>query len=136
MTVVPAQFPSVGPADSLEVRWFVPGPLGTAARDWFGRFPAGTEAREDVYLVLPCLDGLSVKLRDGGGLDVKSYLGSPGILDLPPAGLLLGAVKHAADLLFARPLPDGERFSLGNSLSYAQWLYRQPSMHGAQRLVR
>jgi hypothetical protein len=220
MTALPAQFPPAGPADSLEVRWFVSGPLGTAAREWFGRFPAGTEAREDAYLVLPRLDGLSVKLRDGGGLDVKSYLGSPGTLDLPasgqgrleswrkwsfscdhpdpadamppgwvtvrkarrstwfplcagqgaapgrslvgtgcmaelteadadgtrcwtvgleasgPAGLLLEAVQHAAGLLFARPLPDGVRFSLGNSLSYAQWLYRQPGMRGAQRLVR
>ncbi len=161
-----------------------------------------------------------MKLRDGGGLDVKSYLGSPGILDLPacglgrleswrkwsfacdpphpagavppgwvtvrkarrstwfplyagqgrapcrslvgagcmaelteadadgtrfwtvgleasgPADLQLKAVQHAADLLFARPLPDGVRFSLGNSRSYAQWLSRQPGMLGAQRLVR
>lgn len=87
MTAVPAQVPSVKPADSLEVRWFFPGPLGTAALDWFARFPARTETRADAYLVLPCLDGLSVKLRDGGGLDVKSYLGNPGNLDLPACGL-------------------------------------------------
>ena len=212
MTAVLAQFAPARPADSLEVRWFVPGPLGTAAREWFGRFPAATETREDTYLGRPRLDGLSVKLRAGGGLDVKSYLGSPGILDLPacglgrleswrkwsfacdnpdpagamppgwvtvrkarrstwfplyagqgrppgrslegagcmaelteaaagstqcwtlcleasgPANLLQEAVRHAADLLFARPLPDGVRLSLGNSQSYAQWLYRQTGM--------
>jgi hypothetical protein len=210
LTAAPAQVPPAEPADSLEVRWFVPGPLGAAALDWFARFPARTEARADAYLVWPRLDGLSVKLRDGGGLDVKSYLGTPGILDLPacglgrleswrkwsfacdrphpggamppgwvtvrkarrstwfplyagqrpapgrshleagcmaelteadadgtrfwtvgleasgPAGLLLKAVQHAADLLFARPLPDGVLFSLNNSRSYPQWLYRLP----------
>jgi hypothetical protein len=73
--------------DSLEVRWFVPGPLGVAVGDWFGRFPAWTEARADLYLVWPQLDGLSVKLRDGGALDVKSYLGTSGILDVPAAGV-------------------------------------------------
>ena len=203
---VPAEFPPGSPADSLEVRWFVPGPLGAGTRDWFGQFPVGTEARDDAYLVWPRLDGVSVKFRDGGGLDVKSYLGSSGILGLPArglgrleswrkwsfawdaphvagatlpgwvtvrkarrstwfplsaghgqapgrspegagcmaeltevtaggtrcwtvgleatgrAGLLLDAVQHAAGLLFARPLPDGVRFSLSNSRSYAQWL--------------
>ena len=52
-------------------------------REWFARFPAGTEARGDSYLLRPRLRGLSVKLRDGIALDIKSYLGSPGILDLP-----------------------------------------------------
>ena len=51
--------------------------------EWFARFPAGTETRQDAYLLQPRLRGLSVKLRDGSALDVKSYLGSPGILDLP-----------------------------------------------------
>jgi hypothetical protein len=46
-----------------------------------------------------------------------------------PADLLQEAVRHAADLLFARLLPDGVRLSLGNSRSYAQWLYRQTGMH-------
>ena len=68
------------PVHSLEVRWITPGPLGTAMREWFGHFPAGTETREDAYLLRPRLQGLSVKLRDGSTLDVKSYLGSPGIL--------------------------------------------------------
>ena len=40
MTAVPAQVPPAEPADSLEERWFVRGPLGQTARDWFGRSPA------------------------------------------------------------------------------------------------
>jgi len=76
------------PVDSLEVRWITPGPLGTAMREWFARFPAGTEKREDAYLLQPRLPGLSVKLRDGSTLDVKSYLSSPGILGLPGYGRL------------------------------------------------
>ena len=76
------------PVHSLEVRWITPGPLGTAMREWFARFPAGTETREDAYLLQPRLQGLSVKLRDGGTLDVKSYLNSPGILGLPGHGRL------------------------------------------------
>jgi hypothetical protein len=78
--------PAAGPVDSLEVRWIVPGQLPSAVREWFERFPAGTETRQDAYLVQPRLRGLSVKLRDGSALDVKSYLGSPGILDLPGGG--------------------------------------------------
>jgi hypothetical protein len=68
------------PVHSLEVRWITPGPLGRAMREWFARFPAEAETREDAYLLRPRLEGLSVKLRDSSALDVKSYLGSPGIL--------------------------------------------------------
>ncbi len=199
------------PVDSLEVRWMVPGQPEAALRGWFARFPAGTESREDVYLLQPCLPGLSVKLRDGRALDVKSFLGSPGNLDLPrrghgrlefwrkwsfpyhppgqrnavpagwsavrktrrrswfpldagedrapgvhpaaqagclveltqawvragswwslgfeatgSAGLLRAALQHAVDLMFAQALPPGTELSLDNSLSYAQWLSRQP----------
>jgi hypothetical protein len=80
--------PTAAPVDSLEVRWINPGPLGTAMREWFARFPAGTETREDAYLLEPRLAGLSVKVRGGSTLDVKSYLGSPGILGLPGCGRL------------------------------------------------
>jgi hypothetical protein len=138
-----------------------------------------------------------VKLRDGCTLDVKSYQGSPGIIDLPrrgqgrleawrkcsfpyrqsqeaddpvpagwatvrkdpapalpaagtgclaeltvaqhegnkwwsvalessgSAGLLRAALQHAADLLFAQPVPFGGGFSLDNCRSYAQWLHEQ-----------
>jgi len=83
MTAAPAEHPAAGPVDSLEVRWIVPGRLPPAMLGWFARFPAGTETRQDAYLVQPRLRGLSVKLRDGGALEVKSYLGSPGIFDLP-----------------------------------------------------
>lgn len=72
------------PVDSLEVRWIMPGPLETSMREWFGRFPTGTETRQDVYLLRPGLPGLSVKLRDGTTLDVKSFLGSPGDLGREP----------------------------------------------------
>jgi len=75
--------PTVEPADSLEVRWIVRGLLETAMREWFARFPAATETRTDAYLLQPRLAGLSVKLRDGARMDVKSYLGSPGVIDLP-----------------------------------------------------
>ena len=75
--------PAAGPADSLEVRWMIPGRPETAIREWFARFPAEAEVREDVYLLQPCLPGLSVKLRDGSALEVKSFLGSPGIVELP-----------------------------------------------------
>jgi len=68
---------------SLEVRWIFPGQVGSAVAGWFGRFPAGTESREDIYLLDPQLRGLSVKIRGGGALEVKTYRGSPGILDVP-----------------------------------------------------
>ena len=201
---------AAAPVDSLEVRWITPGSLGTAMREWFGRFPAGTETREDAYLLQPRLQGLSVKLRDGSTLDVKAYLGSPGILSLPghgrleswrkwsfpyhpswdddatlpgwitvrkrrqaywfplatshglapvpwpapragcmveltevhvhdqpwwsvgfeatgSAGPLRLALQHAADLVFAQPLPAGVALSLDNSRSYARWLNARPS---------
>jgi len=194
----------------MEVRWILPGMPGAATREWFGRLPSGTDTREDVYLLQPSLPGLSVKLRGGSSMDVKSFRGSPGILGLrgigrgrleswrkwsfrydppgwagdPPAGwvavrkwrrriwfplaasqreapgppqaastgcmaelteaevrgdpwwsvgfeatgsvvLLRSALQHAADLLFARPLPPGVQLSLDNSSSYAEWLGRQ-----------
>jgi len=204
--------PAAGPVESLEVRWIVPGQLPSAMPEWFARFPAGTETREDTYLLQPRLQRVSVKLRDGRALDVKSYLGSPGILELPqrgrgrleswlkwsfptglpghggtdppgwavvgksrrsnwfplasgqdlaraspsaalagcmvelteiqvrgqrgwsvgfeatgPAGLLRDALQHAAELVFATPLPPGVQFSLANSQSYAQWLGQRPA---------
>ena len=76
---------AVSPADSLEVRWIAAGPVTPALREWFTRFPAGTEARDDAYLLLPRLTGLSVKLRDRAALEVKSYLGRAGTLDRPPS---------------------------------------------------
>jgi hypothetical protein len=77
----------VEPVDSLEVRWILCGAPGCAIREWFGRFPAKTETREDSYLVFPASNGLSLKFRGGRTLDVKCYLGSPGLLGLPVRGL-------------------------------------------------
>ena len=74
---------------SLEVRWILPGQLDTAVAGWFpGSQPEPesepeSESREDVYLLDPGLGGLSVKVRASRTLDVKVFLGSPGILDLP-----------------------------------------------------
>ena len=44
-----------------------------------------------------------------------------------PLGLLPDALRHAAGLVFARPLPAGVEFGLGNSRSYAQWLTQRHS---------
>jgi hypothetical protein len=75
---------SVSPGIStLEVRWILRGPLQAATTEWFRRLPASTETREDTYLLSPWLDGLSVKIRADAELDVKSYGGSPGVLEVP-----------------------------------------------------
>lgn len=68
---------------TLEVRWFFPGLLEPRVAAWMGRFPAEMESREDSYLLDPPLPGLSVKIRAGRALEVKTYRGSPGILDVP-----------------------------------------------------
>jgi hypothetical protein len=88
MTAALLASPVTRAVDSLEMRWIIAGRLPEAVSAWFTRFPTGTEAREDIYLVQPRLRGLSVKLRSGGVMDVKSYLGSPGTLDLPCPGYL------------------------------------------------
>ena len=68
---------------SLEVRWIFPGQLDTAVAGWFSGFQPEAESREDAYLLDPGLGGLSVKVRAGRALEVKMFLGSPGILDFP-----------------------------------------------------
>lgn len=78
-----AEQPAAVPADSLEARWIMSGPVPALMREWFARFPVSLETREDAYLLRPRLAGLSVKLRDGAALEVKSYLGDAGIIDLP-----------------------------------------------------
>jgi hypothetical protein len=77
------QTPVSEAACSLEVRWIFPGKPQAAVARWFRRFPAWTESREDSYLLDPQLRGLSVKVRAAGTLEVKMYIGSPGILELP-----------------------------------------------------
>lgn len=51
---------------TLEVRWFLPGPLPETVDTWFARFgpPVAPETRTDRYLT-PTDDALGVKLRDG-----------------------------------------------------------------------
>jgi hypothetical protein len=68
---------------SLEVRWIFPGQPDTAVAGWFSRAQPEAESREDAYLLDPGMGGLSVKVRAGQALDVKMFLGSPGILELP-----------------------------------------------------
>jgi hypothetical protein len=85
MTMTPASH--AAPVDSLEARWILPGAPGSGVREWFERFSYGRETREDTYLVFPPLDGLSLKFRAGKTLEVKCYLGTPGVLDLPESGL-------------------------------------------------
>ena len=82
MTAEPPESPVTEAVRSLEVRWIFPGQLEAAVAGWFGRFPAATESREDAYLLVPQLRGLSVKVRGGGALEVKVYRGSPGILEV------------------------------------------------------
>lgn len=77
---------------SLEVRWIYPGRLDTAVAGWFSGSRPETESREDAYLLDPDTGGLSVKVRAGRALEVKMFLGSPGILDLP--GRARGRMQH------------------------------------------
>lgn len=77
---------------SLEVRWILPGQPDTAVAAWFGTSVPHIESREDAYLLRPDLGGLSVKVRAGRALEVKVFLGSPGILDLQ--GLARGRLQH------------------------------------------
>jgi hypothetical protein len=77
---------------SLEVRWILPGRPDTAIATWFGTSVSAQESREDAYLLRPDLGALSVKVRGGRALEVKAFLGSPGILDLP--GRARGRMQH------------------------------------------
>jgi hypothetical protein len=83
MMAEPPESPVTEGIPSLEVRWIIPGQLETAVAGWFGRFPAWRESRDDSYLLDLQLDGLSVKVRGGGALQVKVYRGSPGIFEVP-----------------------------------------------------
>jgi hypothetical protein len=67
---------------SLEVRWILPGRLDARVVARFAASGACTESREDAYLLRPDLGALSVKVRGGRALEVKMFLGGPGILDL------------------------------------------------------
>jgi hypothetical protein len=72
--------PAAMESPRLEARWIRPGPMDVAMLEWFARFPQTEESRVDQYLLNPDLDVLSVKIRAGRALEVKSYLGSRGVL--------------------------------------------------------
>ena len=82
MTAAPPQSWDSQGVRSLEVRWIFPGRLAVPMAGWFGRFPAQTTTLQDAYLVDPHLPGLSVKVRAGRALEIKTYCGSPGLLDV------------------------------------------------------
>ena len=107
MTAEPPENPVTEPIRSLEVRWIFPGQLPGGAAGWFGRFPARTESREDTYLLDPPLPGLSVKIRKGRALEVKAYLGSPGILQV--AGRARGLMEGWQKWSFPLGLPSQDR---------------------------
>ena len=92
MTAEPLDSPVTEALRTLEVRWIFPGQLAAEVTGWFARFPATVESREDAYLLDPRLRGLSVKVRGDRALEVKVYLGSPGILDL--AGRARGRLQE------------------------------------------
>ena len=106
MTAEPPQSPVTQAVRSLEVRWIFPGMMGRAVAGWFGRFPSGTESREDIYLLDPPLRGLSVKIRGGGALEVKTYRGSPGILEV--AGHARGRMESWQKWSFPFRPPGGD----------------------------
>ena len=91
MTAEPPESLVAEAVRSLEVRWIFPDQLEAAVADWFGRFPTRMESREDIYLLHPHLPGLSVKVRGGGALEVKSFGGSPGIFEV--AGRARGRIE-------------------------------------------
>ena len=107
MTAEPPESPVTEAVRSLEVRWIFPGQLQAGVAGWFGRFPARTESREDTYLLDPPLPGLSVKIRKGRALEVKAYLGSPGILQV--AGRARGLMEGWQKWSFPLSLPSQGR---------------------------
>jgi len=107
MTAEPPESPVTEAVRSLEVRWIFPGQLQAEVAGWFGRFPARTESREDTYLLDPPLPGLSVKIRRGSALEVKAYLGSPGILQVE--GRARGLIEGWQKWSFPIGLPSQDR---------------------------
>jgi hypothetical protein len=111
MTAEPPESPVTEAVRSLEVRWIFPGQLQAGVAGWFGRFPARAESREDTYLLDPPLPGLSVKIRRDRALEVKAYLGSPGILQV--AGRARGRLEGWQKWSFPFSLPSQGRGDRG-----------------------
>jgi hypothetical protein len=73
-------------AHTLEVRWFLPGPLPPPVSDWFlhARIPPITESRTDLYLAMPGRDDIGVKVRAGDLVELKLRTGvhaQPGLTE-------------------------------------------------------
>jgi hypothetical protein len=113
MTGAVPQGASVEGLASLEVRWILPGQLDRAVAGWFSGSQPGPEpeSREDAYLLDPGLGGLSVKVRASRALDVKVFLGSPGILDLP--GRARGRMQYWRKWSFPFSPPSPENIDPG-----------------------
>ena len=95
---------------SLEVRWIHLGRLPTLLVERLEPFGEGIEVRQDCYLTDPVLPDVSVKIRGGVQLDVKTFRHSPGRLSLPGGtrGRLELWEKWSFPLVAApQPLVDG-----------------------------
>jgi hypothetical protein len=77
---------------TLEMRWLRPGRLTTAMIEWSSPFVEELETREDTYLVVEHVQGLSVKIRGGERLEIKAARGDPGVLDVP--GRVRGRTRY------------------------------------------
>ena len=71
--------------DSLEVRWFVRGPLAPEAEAWFASLgpDVADETRTDRYLVPTESDDLGLKIREGT-VQAKQRVGAFGMRPLAP----------------------------------------------------
>lgn len=76
-------FPSL--VDSLEARWFIPGPLAPEADAWFARLgpSLSPETRTDRYLIPTESDDLGLKVREGT-IQAKQRTATLGLRPLAP----------------------------------------------------
>jgi hypothetical protein len=93
----------------LEVRWLRPGGLPAAMIEWFSPVVEEFETREDTYLVVEHINGLSVKIRGGERLDIKVARGDRGVLDVP--GRARGRTRSWTKWSFPIPPVPGEEFA-------------------------
>src|SRR4249919_1253638 len=91
---------------TLEVRWLRPGGLPAAMIEWFSPFVEELETREDTYLVVEHVQGISVKIRGGERLDIKVARGDRGVLDVP--GWARGRTRYWMKWSFPTPLVPGQ----------------------------
>jgi hypothetical protein len=99
-----------GELSTLEIRWFLRGPIPDSVSDWFlalGSEPGTLSPRVDHYLRTPGKPGLGIKLREGG-LEVKVREAEEGLVRLRGGmvGLLERWTKWRFDILLA-PTTEG-----------------------------